>query len=121
MVAMRSGAVCGSTWRTISRMAGTNAAGEPSVRTAKYGEECSKQPVRTRSARPEHQDVLPREDVDHALEAVALRFELHTRFADRHLVFLANRHPVIFLAELDQHQPATRLDRALQRLQERLW
>jgi hypothetical protein len=32
----QSGAVCGSSWRTISRIAGTNAVGEPSVRTAKH-------------------------------------------------------------------------------------
>ena len=43
------------------------------------------------AARPEHEDVLPRQDVDEALEAIALGFELHASLADAHLVFRADR------------------------------
>src|SRR5688572_12393063 len=69
---------------------------------------------------PEYEDVLPRQDVDDAIEAIALCFELHTRLADAHLVLRADRDGRILLAELDQDQPAVRLEGAPQRLQEGL-
>ena len=63
MVAMRSGAICGSSWRANARMAGTNAVGNPSVCIAKYGEECSNSvlsaPPRSRLAKIAEPGDLP--------------------------------------------------------------
>ena len=64
--------------------------------------------------------MLPGQDVDHFVEAVPLGLHLGARFADGHLVFLANRHARIFLAKFDQHQASLWLQRPLERAEKQL-
>ena len=64
--------------------------------------------------RPQHDDVLPGQHVDHAFDAEAVGAELLAHLADAHLVLLADRHARILAPELDQHQPAVALQRLLQ-------
>ena len=58
--------------------------------------------------------MLPRQHVDHALDAEAVGAELLAHLADAHLVLLADRHARILAPELDQHQAPARLERLLQ-------
>ena len=51
---------------------------------------------------------------------IAFGLELEACVAHRHLVLFADRHPLAFLAELDQHQPSVGLQRAFDRSQEHL-
>src|SRR5688500_11043408 len=69
---------------------------------------------------PQHDNVLPGEDVDHLVEDEALSLQLLLHLRHAHLVHFEDRHLRILLAELEQDQAAVRLEGGLQAMQEHL-
>src|SRR5918993_524181 len=68
----------------------------------------------------QHNNVLPRQHVDHAVEHESLGLELLLHLGDAHLVHFKDRHLRIFLPEFEQHQPPAGLESRLEPLQEHL-
>ena len=66
------------------------------------------------SSRLQHDDVLPRQDVDHPVDLKPVGAELLADLRHAHLVNLADGHSRVLEPELDQHQPPVRLERLTQ-------
>src|SRR5215213_7136749 len=62
----------------------------------------------------QHDDVLPRQDFDHAVDGKALSLHLLLHFGHAHLVHFEDRDLRILLAEFQQHEAAIGLERVLE-------